>query len=415
MGNSGYDVTSYALDFYLDPSQAELSAAAELLIEVTYPALDRFSLDFAGFDITDLLVDEKPASFERVDQKLWINLPEPAYAGQKLSLHITYSGEPVVEPSPYVPFISHLGLYFPGGSIFTLSEPNGAHYWYPSNDHPRDKAAFRIKMSVPPEYTAVSIGSLVESGENPDSTRYFVWEHPTPVAPYLTMLAVGRYELLESQSPGGISLRHFVFPDLKDEFLMATTSTGEALDWISDLYGPYPFEAFGYVTTRLVSLASETQTMVILPETGLNEETVIHELAHMWFGDWVSLDSWADMWLKEGAAIYTYLLWQTRQDPAALDYFMQARTARLQADSSGYALGDLPKAQLLGTDTYWKGAALLHALRKQIGDEAFFDGMRLFLQRYGGQSASRQDFITVMEETSGQELGDFFDLWLFNR
>jgi aminopeptidase N len=265
---------------------------------------------------------------------------------------------------------------------------------------------------VPAEYTAVSIGSLIEAGENPDGARYYLWDHPAPTATYLTMLAVGMYEIVEGQTPAGVPLRHYVFPDLKDEFSSATTSVGEALDWISERFSPYPFEAFGYVTTRFVSLASETQTMVILPETGLNEETVIHELAHMWFGDWVSLDSWADMWLKEGAAIYTYLLWQTRADPDALDYFMQERTDRLQAESSGFALGNLPKSQLLGTDTYWKGAAVLHALRKQIGDEAFFNGMRQLLQQYGGQNVSRKDFKVLMEQSSGQDLNAFFDLWL---
>lgn len=414
MGNTGYDVISYTLDLILDPGQAALTAEVRMEIEIMYPALSRLSLDFAGFEITSLQVNGQAADFERTDQKLWIELPDPAYAGEVIPVRIAYSGEPLVEPSPYVPFISHLGLYFPGRSIFTLSEPNGAHYWYPCNDHPKDKATFRIRMSVPPEYTAVSIGSLLETGENSDGTRYYLWDHPTPTATYLTMLAVGNYERIENQTPNGVPLRHYIFPDLKDEFLFATANIGEALDWISELYGPYPFEAFGYTTTRLVSLASETQTMVILPETGLNEETVIHELAHMWFGDWVSLDSWADMWLKEGAAIYTYLLWQTRQDPAALDYFMQERTAQLQAESSGFVLGNLPKSQLLGTDTYWKGAALLHALRNEIGDDAFFNGMRQFLVRFGGQSASRQEFFGLMEEISGQELDDFFDLWLSN-
>ena len=152
--------------------------------------------------------------------------------------------------------------------------------------------------------------------------------------------------------------------------------------------------------------------MVVLPEISINEETLIHEMAHMWFGDWVSLDTWADMWLKEGPAIYTYLLWQTRDNPQDLDIFMADRTAKLLAHPDGYALENLPKSQLLGTDTYWKGAAVFHALRKEIGDEAFFDGLRTYLENYGGGNASYQDFKAVMESMSGTSLDEFFEQWV---
>lgn len=412
LGNSGYDVQAYNLQFDLDPAQAFVKAQAEVIISSSLPALNRLSLDFAGYEIESLQVNGQPAAFERQDRKLWIDLPAPLFFGETTALQIVYSGQPPDLASPYVPFVSHLGLYFPGGTIFTLSEPDGAHFWYPCNNHPLDKAEYAIRITVPGEFTALSNGTLIEQRSNSDGTTTYLWQHPFPMAPYLSMLAVGQYQQIEERSPGGIPIRHYIYPDRLIEFQTAAAVTGEALDWMAELYGPYPFEAFGFVTTRLVSLASETQTMVILPETSLNEETVIHEIAHMWFGDWVSLTSWSDMWLKEGAAIYTYLLWQTRENPQDLDYFMRQRTERLQANPSGYALNELPKSQLLGTDTYWRGAAVFHALRQQIGDPAFFTGLRTFIQRFGGGNASADDFFDVMQEISGQDLQNFRLEWI---
>lgn len=412
LGNSGYDVQHYALQFTLDPGEYYVEAQAEISLSSLLPALDRFSLDFAGFEIDALSADDLPVNYQRKGSKLWIDLPEPLFAGDTVTLNIRYHGQPLNTASEYVPFVGHLGLYFPGSTIFSLSEPDGAHFWYPCNNHPLDKATYEMDITVPDTYTAVSNGTLVAETPTGEGQTTYSWQHPYPMAPYLSVLAVGQYELLESRSPGGIPIRHYVYPDRKEEFLQASVATGEALDWMAETFGPYPFEAFGFVTSRLVSLASETQTMVVLPETSLNEETVLHEIAHMWFGDWVSLESWADMWLKEGAAIYTYLLWQTRNDPQALDFFMQERIDRLQQDPSGYALNDLPHAQLLGTDTYWRGAAVYHMLRLEIGEEAFFEGLRTIVREYGGGNMSVDEFIAVMEAASGKDLQEFFTEWV---
>jgi aminopeptidase N len=413
LGNTGYDVQSYAVHLRLNPANPELSGSVQITARIDAPALNRFSLDFAGFTITSLTISGLDAKYWREGAKLWIDLPESAYQDELITLDIQYEGAPLVEPSPYVPFIGHVGLYYPGNTIFSLSEPNGAHYWFPSNDHPRDKATLEITLTVPDNYIGVSNGTLVATQPSDAGWTSFFWQHPYPTAPYLALAAVGDYERIDSQTPGGVPIRHYVYPDLMDEFLAATSTADEALDWMADLYGPYPFESFGFVTTRLVSFASETQTMVILPETSLNEETVIHEIAHMWFGNWVSLDSWADMWLKEGLAIYSYLLWQTRNQPADLDYFMEERTNRMLSEASGYDLSNLPKSQLLGTDTYWKGAVVIHALRKEIGDEYFFTGLRTVLTEYGGKNVSLTEFQHVMEIVSGKSLSPFFEFWVY--
>lgn len=412
LGNTGYDVQSYRLKLELHPGRAELIGIANLRIESLLDQLVRFSLDFAGFEIDRLMIDGVLTAFDRHDHKLYIELPIPKDQGEILEIEIAYQGAPLIQPSPYLPFLGHLGMFFPGGSVFTLSEPDGAHFWFPCNNHPRDKAYFRFELTVPDDLIGVANGVLIETSVPEEGKKRFVWEHNFPMAPYLAVVAVGNYNLIETTSPGGIPIRHYVHPDLEETFLQSASITGEALDWMVDLYGPYPFEAFGFVTSRLVSMASETQTMVVLPETSINEETVIHEIAHMWFGNWVSLDTWGDMWLKEGAAIYTYLMWQTRHNPDSLEVYMRDLTVRVKEKSLPYRLNDLPKSQLLGYDSYWRGTVLFNALRLQVGDEAFFSGLRSFLQDYGGESASLDDFRQVMENASRQPLEAFFQEWL---
>jgi aminopeptidase N len=412
LGNSGYDVLHYDLRFRLDPARAHIDASARLLLASELDQLTQFSLDFGPLEIGALRVDGIEALYTHHEHKLVIELLQRVDHGEVFAVEVEYSGPSPRVPSPYVPFLGHTGLYFTGNTIFSLSEPDGAHHWFPCNNHPRDKATFRFEITVPEGLTGVANGLLIETYQYEPGWNTFVWEHDYPMAPYLAVLAVGDYELIEEVSPGGIPIRHYVYPDLKTQFIEVAQITGEALDWMESLYGPYPFEAFGFVTSRLVSMASETQTMVVIPETGLNEETIIHEIAHMWFGNWVSLDSWRQMWWKEGAAIYTYLIWQTRAAPETLDIHMQLLTQRVLENSSGFPLSNLPKSQLLGYDSYWRGTILFHALRGEVGDEAFFSGLRTLIERFGGETLSQPDFQAIMEEAAGKSLNEFFQYWL---
>lgn len=412
LGNSAIDVLHYDLRFHLDPSRAQIDASARLSIASELDQLTQFSLDFGPLEVEALRVDGEATPYTHQDHKLVIVLRAPIDRGDEITVEIEYGGPAPRVPSPYVPFLGHTGLYFTGSTIFSLSEPDGAHHWFPSNNHPRDKAIFRFEISVPDGLTGVANGMLVETTQHEPGWSTFVWEHDYPMAPYLAVLAVGNYELIEDRSASGIPIRHYVYPDLRENFLQVASITGEALDWMETLYGAYPFEAFGFVTSRLVSMASETQTMVVIPETGLNEETVIHEIAHMWFGNWVSVDTWGDMWWKEGAAIYTYLMWQTRTAPDTLDIHMRTLTERVLANSSGFPLNNLPKSQLLGYDSYWRGTILFHALRLEVGDEAFFSAMRTIIERFGGGTLSLHDFQAIMEEAGAVSLEAFFRQWL---
>ncbi len=420
LGNRGYDVQHYTLQLTLNPELGLMQGTARIDVVVTVENLTQLSLDFAGFEIPEVTVDGIATSYSREAKKLWVDLPQPEAAGASLSITVAYQGAPIREASAFVGFTDALGLSFSSeDTLYTLSEPDGARYWFPSNDHPRDKALYRFELTVPAGLTAVANGRLLEIRSpgiqaipGGGSGQTFIWEHNFPMATYLALVAVGPFERIESASPNGVPLRHYVTADYRDEFAGAVAITGEAIDWMSQLFGPYPFEAFGYVAMDLPSTAMETQTMVILSNDLIGRKTAVHELAHMWFGDWVSPDSWSEMWRKEGFATYIALMWETRDDPEVLDSRMAEILAAVAQNEPQYPIGYPPPQHLLGYNTYFKGAAVIHALRRELGDELFFAGIRAYLQQYGGATASDAQFQAVMEAAAGRSLDTFFSDWL---
>jgi aminopeptidase N len=374
------------------------------------------SLDFIGYDIASVTVDGLAAGYRREGDKLVVELPRRIPVGEAFSIIVSYRGKPENVKSPYVGFVEHLGLHFPDGeSLFAVSEPDGARYWFPTNDHPRDKAVFHFEIVVPEGLTAVANGQLLASkpGILPDGRNgeLFIWEHNHPMAPYLAVVAVGPYERMDDTSPAGVPLVYYTFPELRDEVIEATSEVGEAIDWMSEMLGPYPFESFGYVTARLPGASMESQTMVLFSDVLIGKRTAVHELAHMWFGDWVSLDSWSEMWRNEGFATYIQLLWETRNYPENMAPYLENWRTAVENSDKNYPLDNPPPEYLLEFNVYYEGALAVHALRQEMGDEAFFNGLRSYFERFGGGTASDEDFRSVMEEAAGRSLETFFSQW----
>lgn len=412
LGNLGYDVAHYTLRFELDPAVRFIRGEATLVAKSEMDGLSQLSLDFIGFTITALTVDGTPASYSREARKLIINLPFAKLAGTEMIINVAYEGEPQRFHSPYIPAAETLGFNYPGDdTLFAFAEPDGARTWFPANDHPRDKATFRLELTVPAGLTGVANGLLVAQESLGTQTR-FIWEHNYPMAPYLAVIAVGDYVLLQSVADNGTPLRHYLFADSVATFQEYAGINEAALAWMSELFGPYPFETYGYVTVNLPGLSMETQTLVLLSTHMLGRRTMVHEMAHMWFGDWVSLDSWGDMWRNEGFATYVQLMWENRDDPEGLELEMAGVASAVAGNNNDYPLSAPPPPSLFGFETYFKGAMLAHALRQEVGDAAFFSGLRAYFARYGGGTASQAQFQAVMEESANKSLDAFFAEWL---
>lgn len=412
LGNLGYDVQQYNIALSINPELETIAGGVTITAVATDP-IAQLSLDFIGYDINQVRVNGTEATYSRNENKLFVELGARFEPNDRIIIEVEYSGTPISESSQFVQFAPKIGLYFVNNeTAYILSEPDGTRYWLPNNDHPRDKAAFRFELTVADGLTAVANGILQETQQNDNNTQTFIWEHEGPMASYLATIAVGEYIRIDDQSPNGVPLRHYIFEDNQAEFARAASITGEAIDWMSDLFGPYPFENFGFVTADATGASLETQTMVVLSTRMIGQVTVIHELAHMWFGNWVSLDSWSEMWRNEGFATYISLMWEHRDDPEGLELEMAAIESAVEENGQPFSLGDPPPASLFSFHTYYGGALMVHELRQTVGDDAFFAGLQLYFERHGGGTASDAEFQAVMEEAYGQSLDAFFEEWL---
>lgn len=415
LGNGGYDALDYHLALTIDPAAGTLTGDATMKAEATQD-LESFNLDYAGPKIATVAVDGAPARFTHKGEELAIHPVKPLGAGQVFEARVVYSGI----PEPLETVNGPQGWHHEGDTVYTLGEPEGAATWYPVNDHPSDKATYRIEITVPKPYVAVATGMLVETKARQED-QTFVWEMRQPLASYLAGISVGDYELEETPAREGLTIRNYFPPDLDAAARSVFAPTAEMLAFYEEMFGPYPFEAYGVVVPDATCyLGMENQTLSVigrdvleLTADGDNRNVIVpHELAHQWFGNSVSLSNWEDIWLNEGFATYASWLWlEHKGGQEALLAEIQETSAWLN-DNEQVPCGDPGADRLFSANVYGRGALTLHALRLKVGDGAFFDILREWNERHHLANATTADFIALAEEIGGVELSSFFDEWL---
>jgi aminopeptidase N len=407
-GNGGYDAQHYQLDMTIDPTSNTIDAVTTVEAGATQN-LSSFNLDFIGFEIADVQVNGAPAAFSREGQELTITPAEALVEGETFTVSVTYSGVPEQIESVAIPVPTGWVNLEEGN--YVISEPDGAANFYPVNDHPLDKATYRLNITVPQPYVVAANGSLVETTEAGDSTT-FSFEMMQPMASYLTTINVGRFDVVEYDA--AVPMRGYFAPEVSEEEREAFAKQPEMLEYFTEFFGPYPFDTYGSVVVGVeTGSALETQTMSIFGLDTLDELTIAHELVHQWFGNSVSLADWRDIWLNEGIATYGEGLWlENTGGREALDEWVN--TLYQDFVEGGYPPPGEPSADdLFNYSVYGWAAIMLHALRMEVGDYVFFDILIAWHEKYAYGNATSADFIAIAEATSGQELDAFFDAWLY--
>ncbi len=421
LGNGGYDVQRYTIELEVDANLSAVSAVTAIEAVATED-LSVFNLDFIGFTIEAIAVDGAPARFLRAGPELRITPARPLRAGAPFTVAVRYAGVPNSDLTGRA-FAAGWTRYDAG--VYVASQPAGAARWFPANDHPRDKAAYTFRITVPQPYVVAANGLLQAVVEQGEQITY-IWQTDYPMASYLATVNIAEFALVTEEGPNGLPIRSYFPVRLAEKAPPVFERTAEMIAFFSELFGPYPFEAYGVVVADTpLFFALETQTLSLfgaeivpgaLPEIAgrwASAETVVaHELAHQWFGNSVTPDTWQDIWLNEGFATYAAALWTGHAHGA--DAFEQTMRGYYRAvQGRGFTPGDPGPQQLFGQGVYLQGAWTLHALRLRLGDDLFFEILRAYYDRFQHANASTADFIAVAEELSGADLTNFFDAWLY--
>jgi aminopeptidase N len=290
----------------------------------------------------------------------------------------------------------------------------------PANDHPSDKATFTFSITVPTGLTAVANGNLVSSVSS-GSTTTWTWRQDDPMSTYLVLLLTGAYELVADEGPGGLPLLHAVLRSDRELMQPFLDTVDEQVVFFERWFGPYPLEGYGLaITDSFGGLAMETQGRslfsredFLVSEPGYLQELLLaHELAHQWFGNAVSPALWQDIWLNESFATYAQWMWLEEAGYTTVDDEAQSALG-MRGVMGGSPTGSPEASELFSFNSYDGGAVVLHALRDVIGDDVFFTVLRQWVAENNGEARTTADFIGLAEEVSGEELGPFFDEWLF--
>jgi aminopeptidase N len=404
------------------------SARTEVTLRVLKPNVTKIDFDFGEMPITSVTVDGKPARYQRTSNTLDVMLPAVAQNSADLKIAISYHGRPKDGL-----ILANDGDGKP--SATGDNWPNRVHHWIPALDHPSAKAAVSFNVTAPTQYKVIANGKLVTVTRS-GSLSFWKFDEGKAIPPYCMIVVVNQGALIESPDKSVTNLFYNV-PHRDTEYAPKGFSpAAPSLAYFSQTIAPYPYEKLALIVGATQFGGMENSSAIVFASTIFNvrpnekmsarfgipqriESLVAHEIAHQWFGDSVTQTTWADLWLSEGFATYFAALFIEKHDGeeafreymrgAAERYFAYER--QTNAPIHDTQTQDLMK--LLNENNYEKGAWILHMLRKRLGDEAFFRGLRSFYSAHREGNATTEDLRSALEKSSGRNLRAFFARWIY--
>ncbi|EFL33038.1 metallopeptidase [Streptomyces viridochromogenes DSM 40736] len=417
-GNGGYDVSHYGLRLAYTPGTRLLTGTATLTARATED-LSAFDLDLRGLEVEKVTVGGETARWNRAGQELTVRPHDDIRRDETFRVTVRYSGVPETVTDPDG---SEEGWLRTTDGVLALGEPVGSMAWFPGNHHPSDKAAYDLTVTVPRGLRAVSNGEL-RSETSAGGRTTFRWHSGEPMASYLAVLAIGRFDIGRSRTGDGLPVYTAVDPAEAEASRPVLARIPEVLRWAERRFGPYPFSATGAIVDHApdVGYALETQSRPVFP--GAPDLTLlVHELVHQWYGDSVTPESWRDMWLNEGFATYAEWLWQEDHGGESAQETFDALYSGDYFDSEGAAeaIWEFPPtdppdaARISDPPVYLRGAMVLQKVRQAVGDESFWRILRGWAKRYRYGNADTADFTAYVEKQApGEDFEGIWEDWLY--
>jgi aminopeptidase N len=416
-GNSGYDVAKYQIMINWDPATQAISGTATISARATQQ-LNSFYFDLA-LHTDKVTVNGVPAeSIAKGFSDVYVKPAQPIPAGSSFQVAIGYSGKPGdIRQGDLQPWFSSNGEWTAAG------EPESAAWWYPSNDHPSDPALMDVSIRVPAGMEAISVGRLesADAGNEQDFNTWH-WIARQPMANYLNFVSIGQYEMkqgIDHGVPYVYAVSEQLSPEDRKKAFAALASSGMRIRTLETMFGPYPFTELGGIVSvhQLWFGGLETQTRPIynarsILNPGFEPGLLDHELAHMWFGDNVTVRQWNAIFISEAYASWAQWGARERRGGRKANDSLNGAYERLVNNDDFWKITMIdPSRAHLFDAVYARGSMALQALSNVIGDEAFFKLARDWGQNPG--SRTLEDWMAAAQSYTTVDLGPFFQAWIY--
>ena len=436
-----YDVRHIKLDLRFDWEREQARGTATLIFAPTVTNFRRLDLDAANMTIQGVKFISGatlPHTFDAEAEKLRITLDRAYRPADELTIQITYNTNGTLAGTGILGFGQGLTFIKPNAAdpqrprqIWSQGESEYNHTWFPCWDHPNDFATSEMIATVDRPYTVISNGRLLDTRDNADRTRTFHWRMDQPHASYLVSIVVGEYAAI-NQDFDGTPVTSYVYPNEVEQGRETFARTPEMMRFFSELTGVrYPYAKYAQTTVRDFGGGMENITATTLTDSvihdrrttldGNQDGLIAHELAHQWFGDYVTSRTWEHIWLNESFATYMQALWTEAsrgRDDFLYSDVLANKDAYFEAWKSGlrrpvvtphYRNAD----DLFDVYAYPRGAAVLHMLRVMLGEEKWRAGVRRYISKHAHQPVETEQLRRAFEEATKQDLSWFFRQWLY--
>lgn len=411
-GNGGIDVVRYRIHDRYRFRAKRLSGRTVLTVEATQD-LSSFNLDFL-LPVRRVKVDGARAAHDKPNRHEVVITPKQTIAsGDTFTVSVSYAGRPAS-----IGYLGEKNWLANRHEVVTMNQPHMATWWFPSNDHPSDKALMDISITVPRGKQVFANGDRV-SIKRAGGLATHHWRADEPMSTYLAVFAAGDFKV-DSGIRDGLPWRAIVSKqmtrDQRRDNMALMRKTPRVVAGLAEDLGDYPFSQVGGLVTALnVGFALENQTLPTYPITGRGYTwLVVHEIAHQWFGDSVALRRWQDIWLNEGAATFMEIRWEeTHGGPSGADWLRTAYGQRGAANPFwDLEIGDPGPDHIFAGPVYTRGGMTFQALRNRIGEADFWTLLQTWVAENRNGLGSREAFEALAEDISGEDLHQFFRVWL---
>ncbi len=423
-----YDLQHSRIALRFDVDQKKVIGDVTHTLTVLRDSTAKIVFDSVGLNIQSVTVNKSPAKFETKDDKLIIALAIAAHSGEKFDIDIRYAAKPTK------------GLYFilpdkdypdRPRQVWTQGESEDTRYYLPTYDYPNDRLTTETILTVPPSWITVANGKLISVSNGANGMKTWTWRESVPSSTYLITVVAGEFDEIKD-SWRGMPVTYYAPKGRGDRLSINYSRTPQMIELFSTKLGVnYPWEKYAqsmvddFVAGGMENSSATTNTSSSLQHPKLapeyitgQDDLISHELGHQWFGDLVTCKDWGDIWLNEGFATFMETIWTEAhfgKDQADYERWANARQWFEQANlySKPIVRHDFSDSGEFDGNAYTKGGWVLDMLRHQLGEDAFYRGLKHYLEVNRGKNVVTADLVKAIEEASHTNVDQFFSEWLY--